>query len=500
MGGSVFTADGLYTPRMPPKVYESVLSRTQELLRAHFKLVGHALEAPAKTSHGDIDIIVAEPMDRTVTSEHRIGDFLAKLLGAEKWKQMAGNSTCSLALRWPQEFEDQVVSEGDMSRGSHDGELGEGESDEHHSDQEERPDTPVKDNANPSQTAPDRTANSSTTIYPPTSSSVSTPPNSSTPKHIQLDINIAPTPAYFHWHMFLRAHGDFWQMLGMIVRRFGLTPASKGLCLRIAEVEKHNKEQARVLMTSDPDTVLDYLGLDKERYWRMFGGLDEMMDYVSSCRFHDPGRWRDRTKPVEEGEEAETTEGPVTGRALLKANDRQRVAKRPVFAYWFETYLPAHIDDPPGKSAFLTREDVIGDAKEFFGADFANRFEERKKKMVRQIEVDKLWAQIRKNLPIEGTEIGYVMKGMKREIVGKREEHPLGHERLEGIDEVGMAYQAGRFDEVLEWATANWSEVGQRQKKLEQENSRVHLLEKVKRDGQQGKGRKKVTQKEVAAG
>ncbi|KIW94605.1 uncharacterized protein Z519_04581 [Cladophialophora bantiana CBS 173.52] len=499
MGGSVFSADGLYTPRMPPKVYESVLSRTQELLRAHFKLVGHALEAPAKTSHGDIDIIVAEPMDRTVTSEHRVGDFLAKLLGAEKWKKMAGNSTCSLALRWPKEFEDQFVTEGDLSGGSHGGELGEGELDGHLSDQEERTKTPMKENANPSQTAPDRAATSSTTIYPSTSSSLPTPLNPIS-KHIQLDITITPTPAYFHWHMFLRAHGDFWQMLGMIVRRFGLTPASKGLCLRIAEVEKHNKEQARVLMTSDPDTVLDYLGLDKERYWRMFGSLDEMMDYLSSCRFHDPGRWRDRTKHVEEGEEAETTEGSVTSRALLKANDRQRVAKRPVFAYWFETYLPAHIDDPPGKSALLTREDVVEDAKKSFGADFATRFEERKRKMVRQIQVDMLWAQIRKNLPIEGPEIGYVMKGMKREIVGKREEQPPGLEKLKGTDEVRMAYQAGRFDEVLEWAAAKWSEVGQRQKKLEQENSRVHLLEKVKRDGQQEKGRKKATQKEVAAG
>ncbi|KIW26587.1 uncharacterized protein PV07_09669 [Cladophialophora immunda] len=463
MGGSVFKPDGLSTPRMPPKVYDSVLSHAEELLRAHFKLVGHAIEAPAKASHGDIDILVADPFDRNVTAGREVGRFLADLLGAEKWKKMSGTSTYHLALRWPKGFEDLLIADGDTSQMASDDE--------------------------PSPRAADAVGTSSATTDSSTSSSLPIPLGS-TQKYIQADINVMPTSDYFRWHTFIQAHGDLWQMLGGIVRRFGITPTSRGLFLRIAEVEMHNKDQARVLMSSDPDTVLDYMGLDRERYWRMFGNWEEMMDYVATCRFHDPARWKDRAKHDERGEEEEIKEENDTGANLLKANDRQRAAKRPVFAYWIEKYLPAHVDEPPGNSALLTRQDVIEDAKKYFGIEFANKFEERKNKMVRQIKVDKLWADIRRSLPIEGMEIGYVMKGMKREIVGHREGQSVEPEKLEGLDEARAAFEAGKFDEVLQWATLNWNEIGQRQRRLDQEKSQVHLLEKANGDGRRGKGRK----------
>ena len=440
-----------------------VLARVEKALETHFKLVGHPLEAPAKTSHGDVDVLVVEPANQNILPGKPMGDFLIGLLGAKVWKKMGGSSTYNIALPWPGRFGDSVVKVVGASEATK-------------LPKEDQGGGEMKD-----------VINSGVKI-----GSLSSPPSKATSqweRYIQVDINIMPAPADFDWHMFFHAHGDLWNMLGGIIRRFGLTASSKGLCIRIEEVETHNKEQARVRASADPNTVLQYLGLDADRYDRPFDSWDEMLAYVASCRFHDPARWKTRYQN-EEDEDAETkpdieqeekSPNKPTNR-LLKANDRQRAAKRPLFGYWIETYLPAHVDDRPGKSAFLSREEVLDDAKEFFGTDFATRFEDRKRKMIRQIGVDQLWADIRKMLPIEGTEVGYVMKGMKSEIVGQKTNMLAEEEMLQGLEEARKAYEDSRFEEVLDWAKAHWKVVGERQKLKDQEQSQIHLQAKKKRD------------------
>ncbi|EXJ65562.1 hypothetical protein A1O7_01903 [Cladophialophora yegresii CBS 114405] len=494
MGGSAFAADGVSTPRMPPTVYNSVLAQAEGILKKHFKLVGHPIEGPAKSSHGDIDILVAEPVEGQVVDGRATGDLLAQLFGAKTWKKMGGNSTYNLALPWPDEFKDDAV----QREGNHD--IGHQQHSAHDMRSHDLKSKPRPDSDNntlgTTQEATDRsvTADASTSSVESQESSVClrklTWPRKATPeKYIQADINIMPTAADFDWHMFFQAHGDLWSMLGGIIRRFGLTVSSKGLCVRIAEVEKHNKDQARVLATNNPDTVLEYLGLDKGRYWQRFNSWDEMLEYVASCRFHNPAQWKSRCQYGDNGESQGEQGNGMESKAptkLLKANDRQRAAKRPLFGYWIETYLPMHVDDAPGKSALLTREEVVDDAKQFFGPQFAEKFEAKRSEMVRVIGTDRLWATIRKELPIEGTEVGWVMKGMKREIVGKHG-HSLSTEAVEGLEEARQAFEDCRFDDVLEWARPNWKEIGRRQKELDQQQSRTRLLDKFNREeGAQG--------------
>lgn len=439
MGGSAFSPEGLSTPRMPPHVYTSALSRVKDLLQPHFKHVGSALEAPEKTSHGDVDILVAEQVDQT---ESITGEFLIETLGAEKWKTTRGSSTFHLAVRWPQEFEeeeDSVAKEPSVP-------SKEGEADDYYEKEE---------------VLLTKVADLGLTTPAPTN-------KPSSQKYIQVDVHLCPTPEYFHWHLFFQAHGDLWNILGGIIRRHGLTASSKGLSLRIAEVELHNKEQARVLMTDDPTTVLEYLSLDPEKYWRPFTSWDAMMSYAASCRFHDPARWKDRM--------------PEDTKKDMKANDRQRASKRPAFGYWIDTYLPEHVDDEAGQDARFSRDDVVEDAKRFFGPEFAARFEARKTKMIRLINVDTLWSEIRKGLPLEGVEIGVVMKGMKREIVGQQGGEDNDEDKVSTVEEVRKAFREDRFDDVLDWAKTNWKQVGERQKARDREKSRLHLMEKIKRD------------------
>ncbi|EXJ96155.1 hypothetical protein A1O1_01281 [Capronia coronata CBS 617.96] len=519
MGGSAFAPEKLSTPRMPPDVYNSTLARVEALLRPHFKHVGHAIEAPAKTSYGDIDVLVAEPVS---AMESVTGDFLAEVLGAEKWKRTGGSSTFNLALRWPRPHEL------DSERVDHDAVqmvVGSGATVTHRSELGVKVEAARTTSIEPNTASEDNILHmegNSKSVYG--SHNQTADPNCDTlttttaksDKYVQIDITVCPTASYLRWHLFFQAHGDLWNILGSIIRRHGLTCTSKGLCLRIAEVEAHNKEHSRVKMTDDPSTVLEYLGLDVERFWNPFASWDEMMAYAASCRFHYPGRWKEKEKEKEKEKGKETNEkekekqnqsntpteieteektklagsqhkAPTTNATAekglyLKANDRQRAAKRPVFGYWISEYLPKHRDDPSSKDAHLSRDQVVDDVKRYFGPEFARTFDDRRNKWVRQIGVDQLWADIR-SLPVEGVEIGYVIKGMKREIACCVEDNP----GLDDSADVRIAFLQGRFQDVLSWAKTNCREVGERQKMLDRVKSRAHLIEKRKQDEEKAK-------------
>ncbi|KAK5454202.1 hypothetical protein LTS15_006202 [Exophiala xenobiotica] len=470
MGGLAFKEVGLSTPRMPPPVYYHVMNRMQTLLRSHFNFVGSPIEAPAKTSHGDIDILVAEPVNK---SRGITRDFLAGVLDAKKTKAARGTSSSMFAVPWPKEFDNEIAADPQVSptaaclRSA----AGKGtEGAEPTSEEEQKPATP--------------------SAQPGTTALNTPPPMSSAEKYIQVDIHICANEAFYNWHLFYEAHGDLWNMLGGIIRPFGLTCAQNGLLLRIEEVEAYNKIESRVKMTDDPARVLDYLGLDSNKYWTPFTSWDDMMAYASTCRFHDPGRWRRRDKKGgEEEEQVDVTEERKVADCLekvdgdlteddptkLKHNDRARAAKRPAFHYWINTYLPAHVNDTPGKDARMTRQQVIEDAKMYFGDQFASQFENRKTKWTRQIKVDKMWSELRKSLPVQGSEIGYVMKGMKREVTSKQHEEDTVEGLATAIADVRKAYQENRLEDVLAWAKIHWEEVGERQKKFEAEKERMRL-------------------------
>lgn len=60
MGGSAFNRT-FYTPRMPPEVYIRVRDNVNLVLKEFFVKSDSPIEAPSKTDHGDIDVIVSAP-------------------------------------------------------------------------------------------------------------------------------------------------------------------------------------------------------------------------------------------------------------------------------------------------------------------------------------------------------------------------------------------------------------------------------------------------------
>lgn len=226
--------------------------------------------------------------------------------------------------------------------------------------------------------------------------------------------------------------------------------------------------------------MLRYLGLDEARYWNEggFEGWDDLLGYLCTGRFGILGRRgmretkekdKDRTKeemsmgadeatlkdsgeevPEEEEDDDEGGEKvPVPPSSAdpslkeinpndLKANDRQRASKRPLFAYYLYTYLPAllnttslttttttssaDINPTPSPSpsrspaSTLTKDEVILSLKSHFPSSFTTNYDLQREKGMRVIGEQKLWSSIReliKSQGGEGASLGYGMKGVK---------------------------------------------------------------------------------------
>ncbi|KAK4696111.1 hypothetical protein P7C71_g1746, partial [Lecanoromycetidae sp. Uapishka_2] len=158
-------------------------------------------------------------------------------------------------------------------------------------------------------------------------------------EYVQVDVHLCPEGS-FDWQVFHQSHGDLWNLLGTTIRPFGLTANDAGLNIRIPEIEKLDRRKGLLLLTSEPDEVLDFLGMDVEEYQRPFGSVEAMYQYAVSCRFF-------RAETYVRGD--------------LKANDRKRMAQRELYRQFVDEWVPANghfINTRVGRDTTLTREVV----------------------------------------------------------------------------------------------------------------------------------------------
>lgn len=118
-----------------------------------------------------------------------------------------------------------------------------------------------------------------------------------------------------------------------MIRPYGLTANEDALYIRIPEIEQIDKKKARVLLTSCPAKVLDFIMVEDHGVWaKRFSSVDALFNYTSKCKWFYVWLAHENKKTS-----AEVKEG-------LKANDRQRMNQRPVFAQWAEEYVPFQIN------------------------------------------------------------------------------------------------------------------------------------------------------------
>ncbi|KAK6846300.1 hypothetical protein PG987_001488 [Apiospora arundinis] len=414
MGGQIFAGvtNPLYTPRMPPGVYQHVKAACHEKLRDAFEHVATPIEGPEKADFGDIDFLVysksIDPQDKSWQREAYIA-----LSAEDHFSQQS--PAASFAIPWPESL---PVGVEDL----HEEELS------------------------------DKT------------------------RYIQVDVQVCENLDTFRWSVFKHDHGDLWNLLGSTIRPFGLTIDHKALYVRIAEIEKFDKKKAKIFLSSDPETVLNFLGLDPQRWKQPFATLEETYEYTATCRFF----W---VKPESENGSDVSDEERIGGeftRKNLKSNDRQRMDKRPMFNKWIKEFIPKCREQHRFTERPTDREGTLEAAFEQFGVreTYDTRVLEFRKK--RQAET--LWKEVIKPaVPIEGINPmfrGCATNGLKKIIL-------QGDESFGGLSNESLKDENGLFDEdaVRRFSKAHWKEVAD----IAFQRNHDRLLAKREKDGKEAK-------------
>ena len=107
MGGKAFSSGSLplSTPRMPPGMYYNLRDHYLDLLAKYFEKVATPLEAPSKSSYGDIDILVAQP--RLPISEPQ-SHFISQMLSAARVTKLPHSGAASYAVPYPDTCDEYV--------------------------------------------------------------------------------------------------------------------------------------------------------------------------------------------------------------------------------------------------------------------------------------------------------------------------------------------------------------------------------------------------------
>lgn len=280
----------------------------------------------------------------------------------------------------------------------------------------------------------------------------------SQPRFIQVDIHICPSLSNLEWFIFKHAHGDLWNLLGSIIRPYGLTVDEVGLYLRIPEIEKLDRKKAKVLLTTDPCQVLSFLGLKSNgKEWEeRFDSTDELFEYAATSRFF----W---VKPATSDEgvaDADSDgDGEVSGdfrKKELKSNDRRRMGQRPLFRKWIEDFLPRCRAQGRFTNRTPTREETTEQAFQIFGV--RGEYETRLLDFQRERQRQALWREVIKPaipVDLEPQFRSVAASAMKKIIMQGDTSFGIGPDK-QLRDGKGMYLE----DEVRCWVEENWQEVG----------------------------------------
>ncbi|KXJ91900.1 hypothetical protein Micbo1qcDRAFT_224011 [Microdochium bolleyi] len=393
MGGSIFSKGSkpLYTPRMPPQVYEHVRNHCHARLRGLFVAVATPLEGPAKPDFGDVDISLAWPRAELFPTRAALqtrarfpGSLLeaaAAAVGAVRTQGVNGSSSeIHAAVAWPEEYAPLIP--------------------------------PLSTVAEEGMSAAATTAEK-------------LPPARQAEAYIQVDLHIFPDIQTLQWQLFKHAHGDLWGILGSTIRPYGLTADEVGLYLRIPEIEKLDHKRAKVFLTSEPGEVLSFLGMkgggcyeDAPKSPRDEGDAEED---VWATRFTEKKDFFDSSKatpaaigdPTSIDETArDASEYTEESTKSLRSRERRRMKHRPLFAEFMSEYFPDHhhhhsllYDDVRAESSSVTsgqqdeataytRDSVREDAFVQFGPLVRYTYEQR----LREWTAERQRVSIRKSI------------------------------------------------------------------------------------------------------
>ena len=269
-------------------------------------------------------------------------------------------------------------------------------------------------------------------------------------KFVQLDLRIWEDKIDLDWSLFIQCNGDMINILAALIKHKGLTITDRALNVRIPETEKANKKAARVELTRDPKTVIEYLGLNVDRFFKPFETRDQLMTYMAGCRFHNPtciNRIAYEKDPEKSTEQGQGLNDAV--KTTLNDYDRERLETRPMFAYWYQDFMPKHRDMPIGSAAHLTREETLEDVFQFFGDEVRSKYYKQKETAITATLRSSVFRSIHEALEskIPSEDMDDTMRGLRKIVRDEFED--------DGDNEMAKLYNNDDFAGSIIWAKEN---------------------------------------------
>lgn len=341
MGGKVFATHSppLPTPRLAPAEYHAIRATLLSRLSQYYSRLAVPIEAPNKTSFGDVDILIADPKYRVA----KAGGWLKRELPSDE----------SLHSQLP------IITSVLQSVA--------------------RIDNSFAVPKHVHLVAPAAAAAAKTYGVDAETTHVDAEPT-----YVQVDITFLSLDK-FSWHFFMHCHGDIWNMLGPSLRRVGLVITHNGICVLHRDVEKADRKRARIVLSRDCEDVLSFLGLCSSTFWgsnridmpragefvanedecstklvgRSFHLEADLFAFVSTSHFFEPTAYKLKSD--------------------LRARDRRRIAMRDSYRRFCEEWVPQHCPaaaeeaDSDGETSVdqdlrhQRRDAIIAEALDHFG-------------------------------------------------------------------------------------------------------------------------------------
>lgn len=288
-------------------------------------------------------------------------------------------------------------------------------------------------------------------------------------QYAQVDVHVCP--GTIDWLSFRNAYGVTWQLLGNVVRPFGLTPNDVGLYLRIEEGESRNRKDSMIFLTSDPRESIEFLGLSWLKWEEGFETVDELYAWICTCRLFTPD---------------------VDQSTDFNTSDRRALRRRALVNRFYDVYIPA-IKPAPGSNPMPDRDTVLREALKKFDCGAAY---EAKLKAIREGQADaratNLVADVIRGIPGTSTSAPNLVARAVRRWVRFHGGKPVIREKVEMRAEeqpmLGVLLddrREGLQPEMEKWLLENWEELKGRERervkaaKEERNEERAELKDSV---------------------
>jgi hypothetical protein len=170
----------------------------------------------------------------------------------------------------------------------------------------------------------------------------------------RMDVTVCSSPDEAKWKSFMRNHGDFCNLLGSIIRPFGLVLNDDGFFVSFALDENEDSPETAMFLAAEPSQVLKFLKLSPEVVCDFeFNSLSMMFCHIAKCPLAFSSLSQRQHFSV-------FTEDSATEISPLVQTDR-------VLRLWYEMFMPAEMERLDLEPRYIPREKVVNDVLSYFG-------------------------------------------------------------------------------------------------------------------------------------